>query len=39
MADLPPHRGGRLGRRFIDLHVPDGESPERTAERALEALG
>ena len=28
-ADLP----------FIDLHVPDGESPQRTAERALEALG
>jgi bifunctional enzyme CysN/CysC len=28
-ADLP----------FIDLHVPDGESPERTAERALEVLG
>ena len=28
-ADLP----------FIDLHVPDGERPERTAERALEALG
>jgi bifunctional enzyme CysN/CysC len=27
-ADLP----------FLDLHVPDGESPERTAERALAAL-
>ena len=23
---------------FLDLHVPDGESPERTAERALAAL-
>ncbi len=23
---------------FLDLHVPDGEPPERTAERALEAL-
>ena len=29
MSDLP----------FIDLHVPDGESPQRTAERALDALG
>jgi adenylylsulfate kinase-like enzyme len=24
---------------FVDLHVPDGEAPERTAERALELLG
>jgi hypothetical protein len=26
------------GLPFVDLHVPDGETPERTAERALEAL-
>jgi hypothetical protein len=24
---------------FVDLHVPEGEAPERTAERALELLG
>jgi bifunctional enzyme CysN/CysC len=26
------------GLRFVDLHIPDGEAPERTAERVLEAL-
>ena len=26
------------GLAFVDLHVPDGETPERTAERALEVL-
>ena len=26
------------GLSFVDLHIPDGEAPERTAERVLEAL-
>jgi bifunctional enzyme CysN/CysC len=28
----------QAGLPFVDLHIPDGESPERTAERVLEAL-